>query len=116
MSALSGAFTSTMTLASEIILDAQRTADWVKTVLRSNLTYFRVRREMFTAFVGVMDATVVRRVSIDDELFIALKQFLTMRNDSMTDDKRLSFDKAVMELRSAAAAALAVPEAAVGAP
>lgn len=61
---------------------------------------------MFAKFVELMDEAVVVPVEIDDELFIALKQFLTARNDGLTDDKRLSFDKAVMEVRSKSAKAL----------
>lgn len=35
-----------------------------------------------------------------------IRQFLTVRNDAINDDKRLSFDKAIFELRRACASVL----------
>lgn len=81
--------------------DADRTFRWTTTVLKSNLSYYRVRRELFATFITLMDAAVIRAVIIDEEEFIAIKQFLTLKNDALSDDKRLSFDKAIMALRSA---------------
>lgn len=83
-------------------------------MLRSNLTYFRLRRDLFADFVAAMDPpNPVNPVVLREEIFLVIRYFLTARNESLDDNKRLSFDKAIMELRAAAVAALrpAPPEA-----
>lgn len=74
----------------------------------SNTTYFRVRRDLFTDFSETLRTVAARpRVRITDEQFVVIRSFLTVRNDAISDDKRLSFDKAIMELRAAANDAIA---------
>lgn len=103
-------------LASNTIVDATLLRNWVNTALRSNVTYFRVRRELFASFTHMLDEFPTTPVEIDDELFIVIRQFLTVRNDSINDDKRLAFDKALVDLRIAATRALCPVPHAVPAP
>lgn len=44
---------------------------------------------------------------ISNEEFLVIRYFLTVRNDSIDDNKRLSFDKAILELRTRANDAIA---------
>lgn len=43
-------------------------------------------------------------IPIHDEDFLVLKQFLSSRNEALDDNKRLSFDRACLDLRNAASA------------
>lgn len=74
----------------------------------ANMSYFRLRRELFDEFAKMLAPPDGQaRVNITSEAFIVIRYFLTARNDSLDDNKRLSFDKAIMQLRSDALAALA---------
>lgn len=89
-------------------VDAAAAVGWSQKVLLANLTYFRVRRELFEEFVAMtspVDGTT--RFGLSHESFIVIRQFLTARNDAINDDKRLSFDKAILQLRADAQAAVA---------
>lgn len=88
---------------------------WCGRVLRQNLTYFRTRRELFGELVDIMDPLPgSRRVSVPSEVFIVLRQFLTTRNESLDDNKRLSFDKAIIEIRANCILALSSPQPSAG--
>lgn len=77
---------------------------WCDKVLRSNLSYFRLRRDLFGEFVAALDiAILVNFVTLSDEEFLILGQFLTERDEGLNDSKKLSFDKAIMAIRSRAA-------------
>lgn len=81
---------------------------WADQCLVTNLTYFRNRRELFATFTSLLRAAPgAPRVVLTPEEFIVIRSFLTIRNDSVNDDKRLAFDKVVMDIRAAAAAAMA---------
>lgn len=95
----------TLLTGSTITFDAHDALAWTTEALKSNSSYFRLRRELFTKLVQIMDQGLIR-CDLDDDAYIALRQFLTNRNDAITDDKRLSFDKAVLQLRDAARAAI----------
>lgn len=75
--------------------------DWTAKVLASNLTYYRLRRELFEKFNNLVfdDHQMGSLVELSEEVYIVIRQFLTSRNDAINDDKRLSFDKAIFELR-----------------
>lgn len=103
---------STNIPASTINLDAYVLRDWVNRALRANLTYFRVRRELFEHFNAALDAPIVTGCEIENEDYMILRQFLTQRNDSLDDNKRLSFDKALDGFRAAASSAITRSEAA----
>lgn len=82
--------------------------EWTQKVLSANLTYFRLRRELhdeFCRLLNPVDGAI--KVRISQESFIVIRYFLTARNDTLNDDKRLSFDKAILQLRNDAFAALA---------
>jgi hypothetical protein len=89
------------------VVDAAAAVAWCDRTLRANLTYYRLRRELFAEFVALIDQLdIENRVALDEEIFISFKSFLTSRNDSLNDDKRLSFDRAVLQLRNAASGAI----------
>lgn len=46
------------------------------------------------------------KANISDETFLVIRYFLTARNDSLDDNKRLSFDKAILDVRHVADHAL----------
>lgn len=73
--------------------------EWTNKVFRSNLSYFRIRRELFSDFVAlltVQEGTPV--ICISDETFLVIRQFLTARNETLDDNKRLSFDRACLDM------------------
>lgn len=70
----------------------------------SNTNYYRTRRELFDQFTHeVMRVPPLPHVPVSQEAFVVVRSFLTARNDSLNDDKRLAFDKVVLDLRNAAA-------------
>lgn len=70
--------------------------------MTANTSYFRVRREIFAELTAAMDDHASVRIALDGEIFLGIRQFLVVRNDDVSDDKRLSFDKAVLQARVAA--------------
>jgi len=93
-------------------IDAYCLRDWALRALRTNVTYYRLRRELFTALMSVLDEPVVVGCEVEEEDFMTLRQFLSSKNDGMTDDKRLSFDKSLTAVRSASLVAISRHEAA----
>jgi len=84
-------------------VDPTDLATWCTNCIISNVVYFRTRRDLFDQLIHLCLAQRRgARVMIPEELFTAIKGFLTSRNDSINDDKRLAFDKAVIELRNRA--------------
>lgn len=82
-------------------VDAAAAVGWTNRVLCSNMSYFRLRRELFEEFNRLLSAPDGRaRCAISPEVFIVIRYFLTARNDVLDDNKRLSFDKAILQLRS----------------
>lgn len=76
--------------------------EWVEEAQISNITYFRLRRELFQSLINKMESS---RDSPDDECtsispddFFTIKQVLTSRNDSISNDARLAFDRLLTEL------------------
>lgn len=87
-------------------VDAVAAVAWCNKTLRSNLSYYRLRRELFEELAVLLDvAAGARTAHISNEVFLALRGMLIARNDDIDDNKRLSFDRAVLELRAAALAA-----------
>lgn len=90
------------------VAEAAAVVSWTQKVLTANLSYFRLRRELFEEFQGLLNPTRnVAVVSMSDEAFLVIRYFLTARNEALDDNKRLSFDKAILQLRKDAKAALA---------
>lgn len=88
-------------------VDPTDLSTWCINCIIANVTYFRTRRDLFNQLINLcMSQRHGTRVMIPEELFTAIKGFLTSRNESINDDKRLAFDKAVIELRNRAAAIL----------
>lgn len=87
--------------------DAVDAIAWCKTAMLTNLTYYRPRRVLYDNFTVMLDPPEgVLSVPIHHEAFLVIKQLLTSRSDSLNDDKRLAFDKSVIELLSSAHAAI----------
>lgn len=94
----------------QFVVAAAVAAEWADRCLRSNLTYYRLRRELFEMFVdGLTDNLALPTIRLTDEQFIVIRTFLTARNDALDDNKRLAFDKAVLEVRAMASRALQAP-------
>lgn len=90
--------------------DAAAAVVWCQKVLLSNLTYFRLRRELHEEFSRIVNPQHgVPFVSISQESFIVIRYFLTARNDVLDDNKRLSFDKAILALLNDAQRAIPPP-------
>lgn len=77
----------------------QQLFEWTQKALCANLTYFRVRRQLFEDFLNILQP---EGVTIPNEVFIVVRHFLTARNEHLDDNKKLSFDKAVLDLRQLA--------------
>jgi len=73
--------------------------DWCNDALSANHTYYRVRREYFDRFTSLRDPPdEVEAVRIPSQIFITIRSFLCTRSPEISDDKRLAFDTAVMEI------------------
>lgn len=91
--------------ATNFTADADAIIAWSNSCLTTNTNYFRARRELFEQFTRALAVVPGNaRVTISSEQFIVVRSFLTAKNDSINDDKRLAFDKAVVELRAASLA------------
>lgn len=89
-------------------VDAAAVVDWSLKVMTGNMTYFRLRRELFEEFSRLLNPPPGRVTSrVSSESFIVIRYFLTARNESLDDNKRFSFDKAILQLREDALIALA---------
>lgn len=77
-------------------------AEWVTEAQIANLSYFRVRREVYQSFLQALDASKdaaeedCTTLSADD--FFTIKQVLTVRNEGLGNDARLAFDRLLTEL------------------
>lgn len=60
---------------------------------------FRVRREIFAELVSAIGDSAPLQVSLEEEIFFAMCQFLAARDDPVPDDVCLSFDRAVLQAR-----------------
>lgn len=84
-------------------VDPTDLATWCYNCIIANVTYFRTRRYLFDQLINLCLAKRLgSRVMIPEELFSAIKGFLTSRDHAIDDEKRLAFDKAVIELRNRA--------------
>lgn len=90
--------------------DQRQLSRWINQCLTANLTYYRSRREFFTGFVRSLEERPGHRVDIDEEDFITVRQFLTSRNDMVTQDARLAFDKSLFKMRASCANPQALSE------
>jgi len=81
-------------------------ARWAEEAQLANLTYFRIRRELFTTFTQLLGdavrAPAADTITISYDTFIVIKYYLTSRNDFLDDNKRLAFDRLLGELGAAA--------------
>ncbi len=77
-------------------------SSWVEDAQVTNITYFRLRRELYATLLEHLEASrnepdeICTVLSRDD--FFTIKQVLTSRNDSISNDARLAFDKLLIEL------------------
>lgn len=95
--------------------DAAAVEVWSRKVLMSNMSYYRLRRELFEEFCRLLSpAEGVITCNIGDEDFLVIRYFLTARNDALDDNKRLSFDKAIVHVRQSANSVLRAPPAPAG--
>jgi len=77
--------------------------NWLTLAQTSNLTYFSVRRTLFQKFSSKIQLFNSNHedddfISLTTELYNHIWQFLTARNDHITDNSRLSFQASVDEL------------------
>lgn len=74
---------------------------WLDRADLANVTYFRVRRALFQELAQELrDAAGVHPglcVTLPDEVFLALKQLLQSRNEGVSSDVRLSFERALAD-------------------
>jgi len=78
------------------------------------MSYYRLRRSLFEEFCGFVGTERAGYVKLPTEAFLVIRLFLTARNEHLDDNKRLSFDKAIMELSELAVAPGVVPAAGGG--
>lgn len=79
--------------------------------LRTNVSYYRLRRELFTGLMNAITEPVNVGCEVEEEDFMVLRQFLSSKNNDINDDKRLSFDKSLTAVRAAALQAISRAEA-----
>lgn len=75
--------------------------EWVEECQLANITYFRIRRELYASLLRRLeeskDAPVEECTSISPDDFFTIKQVLTSRNDNLSNDARLAFDRLITE-------------------
>lgn len=77
--------------------------NWVNKVQISNLSYFKVRKDLMTELsrmsVLKSDENLAEgELVLSQSTFNSIWQFLTTRNDKITDDSRLAFQAAIDDL------------------
>lgn len=74
--------------------------EFVESASFSNISYFRVRRDLFEAFCSLVEGgrDSDDSIVIGFETFQAVKSFLISRNEQLDDNKRLSFERALYDL------------------
>jgi hypothetical protein len=75
--------------------------EWLIKVNQSNLSYFKARRDLWNIFSHIFHmnfAVPDNAVEILPDTFTQIWHFLTSRNDTVNDDKRLAFTAAVNSL------------------
>lgn len=73
-----------------------------------NTNYYRTRRELFDELMACVDppnGTVQCHLLLAE--YLSIRSFLNSRNEGLSDDKRLAFDTAVLNLQALAIAAIA---------
>lgn len=72
----------------------------------ANTSSFRARREIFTELVSAIGDNAPLQVALEEEIFFAMCQFLTICGDPVPEDTCLSFNRAVLQARVVAQAVL----------
>lgn len=74
----------------------EQLAEFVEASSFANLAYYRVRRDLWEAFVAAVEQD--SGFTLGFETFNAVKSFLLARNEQLDDNKRLAFDRAVIDI------------------
>lgn len=85
--------------------------DWCERSALASTTYFKLRRELWEELVQLLQPGTPPgpSVTLSFDQFITIKGFLLSRNQDLSDDKRLAFDKALAELDQRCSTVLASP-------
>lgn len=73
---------------------------WLLRAHTTNTIYFRARRDLFGSLCDIVSTEPPggAYVTLPVELWVTIKLFLTSRNDQLTNDSRLAFERALSEL------------------
>lgn len=74
---------------------------WTMHVSASDLSYHKIRKELWKQFIALITSQPVaagESVEISSTDFVVVKQFLTAKNDKVTDDVSLSFTETLESL------------------
>lgn len=86
----------------ELSVGLSKLLPWIHEAQFAETQYFRVRRGLFHQLRDAITATGVngagQRVVLTSEEFIAIRGFLLSRNDQLSDDKRLAFEKTIVDI------------------
>jgi hypothetical protein len=81
--------------------------DWVSHAQYQPLTWFKTRKLLWDKFCACTARPSINSryraedyVHIPHDLFVTVKSVLTERNDNLTDDKKLAFEKSLQEIDS----------------
>jgi len=83
-----------------LTVDSRRMSAWIDNAQLGDTTWFKPRKELWSSFVTLArrgsDPTFAVVLTHDD--FVSLKSFLLSRNPDLTDDKRLAFEKTLLNI------------------
>lgn len=73
--------------------------DFVDRAQFAQTTYFKERRILYSLLISKLESTGEIMLGVED--FYALKGYLDCRNDQISNDSRLSFDKTIVKIEVA---------------
>jgi hypothetical protein len=87
----------------KLTIENKELDSWLELVQSAKLTYFKVRQECFDKLMALLlpqSGASETTSTLTSEAFRTLKSYLTSRNDKLTDDKTLAFEKTLAELET----------------
>jgi hypothetical protein len=85
----------------KLTIERKELDSWLELVQSSKLTFFKVRQEVFDKLLAILrpqSQAHESTVTVTSSTFKLLKSYLTSRNDKLSDEKTLAFEKTLEEL------------------
>lgn len=82
-----------------LVVSHRELVSWAQQAMLVNTTYFRARRQLYQRLVALVSegSRAQDPVDIGVEEYVAVKLFLTSRNDGLNDNNRLAFERVLVD-------------------